>query len=150
MTVKTFIAAGIGLLAISLWAGGCRRSEPAEDNLTPIESAEHFDRAVLKAEMPVLVDFHADWCPPCKELAPILNELAAEYKGKVFFVRVDTDALGSLAAQHQISALPTVVVFAGGAETDRLIGLQKAAKYRTVLDEALKKSPAVEKGLDAR
>ncbi len=82
-----------------------------------------FEAEVLKSELPVLVDFYAPWCGPCKRLSPIVDEVAREQAGKVKVVKVDTDGSQETAAKFGIMAVPTLILFKGGAEAGRLMGL---------------------------
>lgn len=82
----------------------------------------NFGEEVLNSDLPVLVDFSAEWCGPCKRLAPIIDELAEELAGSVKFGNVDVDQSQQLAVDHNIEAMPTLVVFTGGKEIDRIRG----------------------------
>ena len=81
----------------------------------------------------VLVDFWADWCGPCKMLAPLIEELAAEFEGAVTVGKLDTDASGQTAAAFGISAIPTVIVFKNGVEATRIIGVHPKEDYAAAL-----------------
>lgn len=90
----------------------------------PVRVAEaDFQRTVLESNAPVLVDFYADWCGPCKILAPKLDELAAAQTGRMLFAKVDTDQAQGVAARYQIRSVPTVVLFQNGVETGRSVGI---------------------------
>jgi len=93
-----------------------------------------FDQDVLQAPEPVLVDFWAEWCMPCKALAPTIDELATEYAGKVKVGKVDTDANQSLSAKYGISAIPTVILFQGGEIKERFVGLRGKKDFKASLD----------------
>jgi thioredoxin len=99
--------------------------------------AADFGKRVLEAELPVLVDFHADWCKPCQRLAPVLEELCKEFEGKVGFVGVDTDKLKELMEKYEVTALPTMVLFKGGKEVERLRGFKPEAEIRAVIEKVL-------------
>ena len=77
----------------------------------------NFESEVLNADQPVLVDFWAEWCMPCRMLAPTIDELADEFKGKVKVGKVDTDANREITVKYGINAIPTVILFAGGEPT---------------------------------
>ena len=96
-------------------------------------NGEDFDRTVLASDAPVLVDFHAEWCGPCKILAPMLDELAAADVGRILFTKVDTDQAQDVAARYAIRSVPTVVVFRGGQEVGRSVGIMMD-EIRALLD----------------
>ena len=85
---------------------------------------ENFPKEVLQSNQPVLVDFWAEWCGPCKALAPILDELAQEYEGKVRIGKVNIDEHQALAAEYGIHSIPTLLLFQKGQVADQLVGLR--------------------------
>lgn len=91
----------------------------------PLKVAQDdFDRTVLEAGVPVIVDFYADWCAPCKMVAPLMDELAHGYVGQILVVKVDTDAAPGIAERYGIRSIPTVILFELGEETDRSLGFE--------------------------
>ncbi len=104
----------------------------------PIEVTDsESDQDVLQAELPVMVDFWAAWCGPCKIIAPIVEELAEEYDGKVKFVKVDTEENFDTTDRYGIRGLPALLVFQGGEQVDQLMGAQPKAKLRLFLEKVL-------------
>ncbi len=94
-----------------------------------------FAATVLKAPRPVVVDFWADWCAPCKQLSPILDELAATYDGQIDFVKLDTNANPAVPSQYGVLRLPTVLVFSGGEVVKQFMGAVPKLQLRKALDE---------------
>lgn len=103
-----------------------QETEKQEEKIMEI-TGQNFEEEVLKSEIPVLVDFYATWCGPCKVLSPILEEIAQENE-MVKFVRVDVDKEDDIAMQYQIMSIPTLVLIQNGKEKDRIIGLVDKAK----------------------
>ncbi|MCD8014383.1 MAG: thioredoxin [Lachnospiraceae bacterium] len=87
-----------------------------------IQTQEQFDLEVLKAEKPVMVDFYADWCGPCKALAPLLSDLDQEAEGYLI-AKVNVDNLPELAQEYRVASIPTILIFRDGACTQRSVGL---------------------------
>jgi len=96
-----------------------------------------FDSAVIRSEVPVFVDFYADWCGPCNMIAPTLEALSEEYEGKVKFVKINVDNNQQLAMKYDIMSIPTGMLFENGTVKDSLIGAYPAYAYRQRIDNAL-------------
>ena len=104
----------------------------------PVDVTEKtFDQDVLKAKTPMLVDFWAPWCPPCQAVAPILEELAEDYEGKVGIARLNVDEAPTLSARYGVSAIPTMLLFKEGEPVGQLIGFRPKAELKKALDEIL-------------
>ena len=98
---------------------------------------QDFDETVLKSETPVLVDFWAEWCGPCKALTPVIDELATDYSGKVKIGKMDTDANREVSVRFSISAIPTVILFNNGEIVERFVGLRSKKDFQTSLDKVV-------------
>lgn len=92
---------------------------------------QDFQQEVLGSELPVLVDFTADWCPPCKMIAPIVEQLAGEWEGKVKVVKLDTDQNPNVMMQYGIMGIPTLMLFKGGEIKERMTGFQPKDKLES-------------------
>jgi len=95
---------------------------------------QNFGDEVLKSAQPVLVDFWAEWCGPCRALAPTIEKLAKDYSGKVKVGKVDTDVNRETAMQYRIESIPTVILFRNGQVAQKFVGLRREADYKQVLD----------------
>lgn len=96
----------------------------------------NFQSEVLQADQPVLVDFWAPWCGPCRMLTPVIEELASENAGKAKVVKMNIDDSPATPAQYGISSIPTLIVFSGGQVVDRFVGVQPKNRLQAALDEA--------------
>ena len=99
-------------------------------------STAQFQAQVLDSPVPVLVDFYADWCAPCRALAPTLDALAAELDGQVRIVKVNVDDEPTLARQYEIRSIPTLVLFVAGEPATRISGLASAEQLRQTIAQA--------------
>jgi thioredoxin 2 len=95
--------------------------------------------ALMEADQPVVIDFWAPWCGPCRGFAPVFEQAAGEREGKVRFVKVDTEAEQMLGAQYQIRSIPTLMVFKNGKMVEQLSGALPKAQFDQWLDQALRK-----------
>ena len=102
-----------------------------------IAGEDNFQKTVLEAERPVLVDFWATWCAPCLAAAPILEELAKEYNGKVDFAKVNVDGNTFLAAKYGIAAIPTMLIFNDGQPVQQVVGLKPKKELKKIVDGLL-------------
>ena len=104
----------------------------------PLEVSDaEFEREVLEAEIPVLVDFWAEWCAPCHTIAPILDQLAEEYDGIVKFVKVDTEENFDTMTRQGIRGLPTLLLFKGGERVDQITGARPKDELKRFLEKAV-------------
>lgn len=99
-------------------------------------SEDSFEREVLQAELPVLVDFYAPWCGPCKMIAPLLEQLAAEFQGRIKFTKLNVDDAPSLAGNYEVSGVPTLAIFRGGQLADRMLGFKGTNAFKSWLEAA--------------
>jgi thioredoxin 1 len=98
----------------------------------------NFEQEVLKSSVPVLVDFWADWCMPCKALGPTIDELAGEYVGRVKVGKVNTEDNRETPVKYNIQAIPTVLVFKGGEVVQKFVGLAPKKDFQAALTSVLK------------
>lgn len=96
-----------------------------------------FDAEVLKSQTPVLVDFWATWCGPCRMIAPIVEQLADEYDGKLKVAKLDVDENGGIAAKYSIMSIPTLGIFRGGELIERIVGYMPKEQLKKRIDAAL-------------
>lgn len=100
-------------------------------------SEADFQKLVIESKIPVLVDFYADWCGPCKRMSPVIEALAGEYEGKASVFKIDADGCGDLAADLGISSIPALLFFKDGKEAERFIGMRNIETLRKTLDGLL-------------
>ncbi len=101
-----------------------------------ISNAEAFDKTITQAGQPVLVDFWAQWCGPCKAIAPILEDLNKELDGKVQIAKVDVDTNAELAGRYNIRAIPTMLLFKDGEIVDTIVGLTSKDALKAKIEKA--------------
>ena len=98
---------------------------------------DNFKTTVLQSKSPIMVDFWAKWCAPCLATAPILEELAKEYVGKIDFAKVDVDANGPLAAKYGVTSIPTMLIFESGQPVRQITGFKPKQELKKALDGIL-------------
>jgi thioredoxin 1 len=108
----------------------------SSENVTEFNDA-NFEEQVIQSSQPVLVDFWAEWCMPCRMLAPTIDKLAKDYSNRVKVGKIDTDANRDIALKYGISAIPTVILFKNGQVQQKFVGLKKEAELKEALDAAL-------------
>ncbi len=109
----------------------------SSENVLELTDA-NFEQEILKASTPGLVDFWAEWCMPCRMLAPIIEELAAEYAGKLKVGKVDTDNNRQVSMKFGISAIPTLIMFKDGQMVKKFVGLQQKSDLKAAIESILK------------
>ena len=97
----------------------------------------NFEQVVLNSKIPVLLDFWATWCAPCRMVAPVVDELAKEYDGKISFGKVDVDQNPKIASKYGIMSIPTLILFKDGKPITNMVGFRPKAQLKQSLDEAL-------------
>lgn len=100
-------------------------------------TSANFDKEVLKSKVPVLVDFFATWCGPCKMMAPAVEALAAEYEGKAKIGKLDVEESADIAARYGVMMVPTVILFKNGEVVSKNVGLQNKNTLKNALDASL-------------
>ncbi|MBI5723264.1 MAG: thiol peroxidase [Planctomycetes bacterium] len=137
--------------AAGFWLGGsCHlRAGPAgaktDSAIRQLETTEQFDSAVIHSPRPVVVDFYATWCSPCRQQAPIMDELAGRYAGKADFVKVDVDKSPALAQKYGVQLLPTIVLFADGKPAGRWEGVTEGRVIASAVDAVSRPQPSSQK-----
>jgi thioredoxin 1 len=102
-----------------------------------INSVAEFQEQVLNSDLPVLVDFWAPWCGPCKAIGPAIEELAVEYSGKAKVVKIDVDQVGDVAQQYGVMSIPALLVFKGGKVVDKQVGAGPKSQIAGLIDRSL-------------
>ncbi|NLN77732.1 MAG: thioredoxin [Armatimonadetes bacterium] len=100
-------------------------------------TADKFDEQVLKSDVPVIVDFWAEWCGPCKALGPVIDTIADEYKDKIKVFKLDVQTEAALASKYGVSSIPTLLFFKGGEIADRIVGLRPKNEIVSRIDPLL-------------
>jgi len=103
-----------------------------------ITGEDSFQKTVLQSKLPALVDFWAEWCAPCLAAAPILEDLAEEYDGKINFARVNVEDNSSLATKYGVAAIPTMLIFKDGQPVQQIVGYRPKKELKKMLDGFLR------------
>ena len=103
----------------------------------PAVTGDTFEAEVLKSDIPVIVDFWAEWCGPCKMLSPTVDTIAEEYAGKVKVFKLDVQTEAALASKYGVSSIPTLLLFKGGEVADRVVGLRPKNDITSRIDPLL-------------
>ena len=116
--------------------GKCKQELPALNTPIEVHASADFDRVIARSSIPVVVDYWAPWCGPCRMVAPELQKVAARQAGKVLVVKVNTDELQDLGQRFGIRSIPTLAVFAGGKEVTRSAGARPANEIEKLIEQA--------------
>ena len=108
----------------------------ANSNVTQVSDAS-FDGDILKSDVPVLVDFWAPWCGPCRSVAPIVDDLATQYAGKIKVAKINVDESTDVATRYQITSIPTFILFKNGEVADRVLGAMPRSEFIKFIDRNL-------------
>ncbi len=115
----------------------CKTDVPPPSEPIDVPSSALFDALVSSSALPVVVDYWAPWCGPCRMVAPELKKVAAAHRGRLIVVKVNTEALADLASRHGIQSIPTMALFSGGREVARTVGARPAAGIEAFIDQAV-------------
>lgn len=127
------------VLTLGLTAAGNALAAGKDSKLVVIKSPAEFETKVLKSSIPCIVDFYADWCPPCQKMLPIMDKLATAWDGKVKIVKVNVDTISSLAEKYGVSGIPDVRIFVNGKQTDQKVGFRDEEEWTEILTKLTKK-----------
>lgn len=111
-----------------------RAQQGENQTVVHIDTVEDFQDLVLQSNQPVLVDFYSNACPPCRKLAPVMNQLANEFEGRAIVAKVNVNRVSELATQHRIQSIPAVLFYENGKESKRIIGYNHHAVYAKQLE----------------
>ena len=125
------------VLSFGLTALGGEKEELSK-NLIVIASEDQFQTEVFKSEIPVVVDFYADWCPPCQRMLPIMSQLSDEWQGKIKFVKVNVDKFSALAEKYEVNGIPDVRIFVAGKPAGKYVGFQDRDEWTGILKGLVK------------
>src|SRR6476469_5937943 len=125
-----------GRLGDAVQCGNCKESIAAPNEPIEMKSTVDFDRLIAQSSVPVLVDYWAPWCGPCRMVAPELQKVAARQSGRALIIKVNTDQVPELGERFRIMSIPTMAVFAGGREAAREVGARPAEAIERLIAQA--------------
>lgn len=102
-------------------------------------STKDWEKEVINSQLPVFVDFWAEWCGPCRMVSPVVEELASEYAGKITFVKVNVDENNELASKYNVFSIPTLAIFNKGQIVTQQVGAASKSSYKNMIDKTLEK-----------
>lgn len=142
LTSNPWMGAVFGaVMAFAVGFGGITPAKAADadssSKLVSVSTEKEFKSEVLKSKIPVVVDFYADWCPPCKRMLPVMEELSKAWDGKVKVVKVNVDNAGALAQAHKVSGIPDVRIFNKGKQVGKHVGFRDKAAWDKILGEVV-------------
>lgn len=106
--------------------------------MKPIKITEHnFEEEILESDTPVIIDFYADWCMPCKMMAPVFENLSEEYNGRLKFCKVNTDEYPEISSEFGIQGIPALVIVSDGKEKGRIVGFSSEGALKNKIDRIL-------------
>ena len=138
-THRPVVLAGLLAVSLAVLCAGCGgpASHVGPGTLTPVAAPTEFDRRIAQAGTPVLVNFYLTNCPWCRQVAPVLDQLAGEYAGRAEFLKVNGDTQPDLARRHGVQRYPTILIFVRGQAQAHLEGARGEGEYRQALDRSL-------------
>ena len=140
--VSVFIALPVVLLALAGCGGGSSSADAGHSTNVVILTEANFQSTVIASAKPVLVDFWAPWCGPCRKIGPIVNELADDFQGRATVAKVNVDEAGALAQKFGVQAIPTLLFFKGGRVVDQTTGVRSKAELTAQLEKVIGAAPS--------
>jgi thioredoxin 2 len=126
-----------GRLGDTVRCGTCKQALSAPTEPIEMSSSQDFDRLIAQSSLPIVVDYWAPWCGPCRMVAPELQKVAARQAGRVLVVKVNTDALSDLGQRFNVRSIPTLAIFSGGREVARVAGARPAQEIEQFIDQSV-------------